>query len=541
MSVAATENSSTTNPETMEKVSKPQSVYETQTTEVGHEQATDTDNARKRNNDKPVVTLVIDTNPLIKGLSLDTIASKFVTIPEVYKELRSKAAKERYAQLDYQYGIDVMEPDAESISAVYAFAKRTGDFSTLALADLKVIALAFMLEKQANGMTNLKLAPGGNHPDVSDRKILDSARLAVGSRGKGTTGKEDEKKEAAAAAAAVELEKQMDRVLLGGSEQQEASEPAEILEIGSRENDEASSAVVQSVARDEFEVNSDEEPDSGGSDEPNTVQHDESSSTNDNSNNDDDGWQVAGRKPRKKQYIKRVDDFFNGSWITPTNVKKYQTANAMGMRQTQEKSDPAKVLDVACVTSDFAMQNVILGMGIHLVTPDGVSVNGLRTWVLRCHACFHLTSNMSKQFCPSCGHATLKRCSVSTGADGRLNVHLKSNYKYNLRGTIYSLPQAHGGPHKRTDIITRPDDKAYLRAMQYKKAREAKTGGGIGGSGSLMDPDFIPDLLLGSNSGNPKGHGVATDARGMPMVGRNSKNPNVVRRTGNRKKKNSKI
>ncbi|KAJ2849444.1 hypothetical protein GGI22_005534, partial [Coemansia erecta] len=166
MDIAATEVPSTTNPEAIDN--KPQITEETQPTE--------TEDARKRNNDKPVVTLVIDTNPLIKGLALDAIASNFVSIPEVYKELRSRAAKERYTQLDYQYGIKVMEPDAESISAVYAFAKKSGDFSVLALADLKVIALAFMLEKQANGMANLKLTPGGNRPEVSDKKLLDGAR-----------------------------------------------------------------------------------------------------------------------------------------------------------------------------------------------------------------------------------------------------------------------------------------------------------------------------------------------------------------------------
>ncbi|KAJ2859524.1 20S-pre-rRNA D-site endonuclease nob1 [Coemansia erecta] len=323
-------------------------------------------------------------------------------------------------------------------------------------------------------------------------------------------------------------------------------EPAVASEVTEGEGNDKESDVLQSAARDEFEVGSDEELDNGDDKVPAAIHRDEPSSTNDDDGNDDDdddgGWQVAGKQPKKKKHIKRVDDFFNGSWITPTNVKKYKAASAMGMRETQEESNTTTVLDVACVTSDFAMQNVILGMGLHLVTPDGVSVRGLRTWVMRCHACFHLTSDMGKQFCPACGHATLKRCSVSTGADGRLNVHLKANYRHNLRGTVYSLPQAHGGPHKRTDVITRPDDKAYLRAMKYKQTREAKSGGGIGGAGSLMDLDYVPDLLLGSNSGNnPKAYGVATDARGMPMVGRNSKNPNVVRRTGNRKKKNTKI
>ncbi|KAJ2374144.1 20S-pre-rRNA D-site endonuclease nob1 [Coemansia sp. RSA 2603] len=144
---------------------------------------------------------------------------------------------------------------------------------------------------------------------------------------------------------------------------------------------------------------------------------------------------------------------------------------------------------------------------------------------------------MNKQFCPSCGHATLKRCSVSTGSNGRLQVHLKTNYIYNLRGTIYSMPKARGGQHTTKDIITRADDKAYLRAMDYKKRVESRSNAGLSGSSSLMDPDFIPGLLTESLLSDRNGYGVATDARGMPMVTRNRKNPNANRRTGNRKNK----
>ncbi|KAJ2127421.1 20S-pre-rRNA D-site endonuclease nob1, partial [Coemansia sp. RSA 788] len=251
----------------------------------------------------------------------------------------------------------------------------------------------------------------------------------------------------------------------------------------------------------------------------------------------DDGWQVAGAKP-KRHIVPRVDEFFNGGWITPSNVKQRQAADAMGMKEARAQPT-LEPMRVACVTSDFAMQNVMLKMGINLVTPDGVLVRQLRTWVLRCHACSALTGDMERQFCASCGHATLRRCSVTTGHDGRLNVHLKANYRNNLRGTVYALPRAKGGKHTVRDVITREDDRAYVNAMRYKKRVDAKANKGMG-MHALDDPDFVPELLLGNQLSHANGYGVATDARGMPMVARNRRNPNVVRNTGNRKKKSQK-
>ncbi|KAJ2768172.1 20S-pre-rRNA D-site endonuclease nob1, partial [Coemansia nantahalensis] len=314
---------------------------------------------------KRVQTLVVDTNVFVKGLRVDHIADSFVTVPEVAQELRSKTARDQYEALAMKHEVKVMSADAESLQAVMGFAKRTGDFASLALADMKVLALAFMLEKQANGMRNLRLQPAGDNPDIADRKLLASAEIA-GSSSKGD--------------AQHGLEEKMGSLAL--------EEPAK------------DSAIVPSgetPAEDEGE------------------------------------WITA--KPKAKKTSKKADESFGGGWITPKNVKQQQAADTMGLRRVDARR--AARLAVACVTSDFAMQNLMLKMGIILVTCDGVKVDQLRTWVLRCHACAQLTGDTGRQFCGACGHPTLKRCAVSTGADGRLQVHLKANYRYNLRGTVY--------------------------------------------------------------------------------------------------------
>ena len=58
----------------------------------------------------------------------------------------------------------------------------------------------------------------------------------------------------------------------------------------------------------------------------------------------------------------------------------------------EESADEAAIQSsVASVTADFAMQNVILQMGLRLVAPNGMRIKQLSRWVLRCSACFKIT------------------------------------------------------------------------------------------------------------------------------------------------------
>ncbi|KAJ2648037.1 20S-pre-rRNA D-site endonuclease nob1 [Coemansia sp. RSA 1250] len=488
--------------------------------EVAVESNTPAQQPAESSSQKAVETLVLDTNLFIKGLPVSHISNRFVTVPDVVHELRSRASKDRYKEFELKYGMELIEPDGESIRAVGNFAKKTGDFASLAVADIKVIALAFMLEKQANGMKHLRLEPVKN-PDISNRELLRNARVA------GTEQKEEQLEDIEEQAERAERAEQGVEERAG----QDAEERAEQAEQGIVEQIEqlslGSTDGALPGANDELDVGSEEEEQEGQEEQEQEQEQEEGG---------DGGWQVA--KPRaKKKAPQHVDEFFNGGWITPSNVKKRQAADAMGMREAQVAPNK-EPLKVACVTSDFAMQNTMLKMGIRLVTPDGVAVHRLRTWVLRCHACFKLTGDMSRQFCASCGHPTLRRCSVSTGADGRLQVHLKANYRNNLRGTVFALPKPRGGKHRVDDVITREGERAYINAIRHKKRIDAKSNAGMSGAYMLDDPDYDP--LLSSPLSHGNGYGVATDARGMPMVGRNRRNPNVVRHTGNRKKKNRK-
>ena len=59
--------------------------------------------------------------------------------------------------------------------------------------------------------------------------------------------------------------------------------------------------------------------------------------------------------------------------------------------EESEEDTAAFQSSVASVTADFAMQNVILQMGLRLVAPNGMRIKQLSRWVLRCSACYKIT------------------------------------------------------------------------------------------------------------------------------------------------------
>ena len=85
-----------------------------------------------------------------------------------------------------------------------------------------------------------------------------------------------------------------------------------------------------------------------------------------------------------------------GEWITPSNAALHKS-RAMEMLPTTSGKSKAKteaIINVGCMTADFAMQNVLLQMGLNLVDVEGKRIKKLKTWVLRCHACFKYVSRV---------------------------------------------------------------------------------------------------------------------------------------------------
>jgi RNA-binding protein NOB1 len=79
-----------------------------------------------------------------------------------------------------------------------------------------------------------------------------------------------------------------------------------------------------------------------------------------------------------------------GEWITPGNVAlhKSRALHLLPDAAPTKGAKPTGPLGVGCMTADFAMQNVLLQMGLNLVSLEGKRIDRVKTWVLRCHACF---------------------------------------------------------------------------------------------------------------------------------------------------------
>jgi rRNA maturation endonuclease Nob1 len=67
-------------------------------------------------------------------------------------------------------------------------------------------------------------------------------------------------------------------------------------------------------------------------------------------------------------------------------VSRVESKSIRRRSDVTEKAGP--VMKSACMTGDYAMQNVALQMGLNLVSMEGGGVRHVKTWVLRCHGCF---------------------------------------------------------------------------------------------------------------------------------------------------------
>ncbi len=85
------------------------------------------------------------------------LAQNFWTIPEVLAEIRDQRARVNLETLPFE--LKTREPTDEDYRAVVAFSKKTGDFRSLSLVDLKVLALTYMLERESRGVTHLRTEP----------------------------------------------------------------------------------------------------------------------------------------------------------------------------------------------------------------------------------------------------------------------------------------------------------------------------------------------------------------------------------------------
>lgn len=165
------------------------------------------------------------------------------------------------------------------------------------------------------------------------------------------------------------------------------------------------------------------------------------------------GW--GGGNASTKSLAKDDDDG-EGEWITPENIAAVKN----GGRGNGEQFNGG----MACVTSDYAMQNTMMHLGVPIICTSGLRITELRLWLLRCISCYALVMDTTRQFCPDCGAGdTLFRVSYMVNEAGEKKLFINFKRKISKRGTIYNLPKPRGGKRgTNRNLVLREDQLAHV-------------------------------------------------------------------------------
>ncbi|KAF4978326.1 hypothetical protein FZEAL_5266 [Fusarium zealandicum] len=419
---------------------------------------------------KQIHSLVLDTGPLIKNdppaNTLRARAEHLYTLPVIISEIRDAATRARVETTLLPF-VTLRSPKPESVKVIRDFARRTGDLAVLSKPDIEVLALGYELECERNGGDwRLRKTPGQKGVNGKPNKPAAEGEDKTEGDAESKEQPEEPKESLETDKESMETDKQsLDTAVDNLSLEQPATEPST-----AQPTKQPAEPLTQESTQPQTEPTHGEKADE-------TIEAVEEASESDASDDE-------------------------GGWITPSNLKKHQAASS---GSAVPSAPVQKTLQAAVLTSDYAMQNVALRMNLNLLAPSLARITHLKNWVLRCHGCFTITKDMSKQFCPSCGQPTLNRTSCSTDEHGNFKVHLKRNFQWNNRGNVYSVPRpVHGSSNGRlpknaggkngwgNNLILAEDQKEFTRAADEQKRQRKK---------DIMDQDYLPDLLTGHRAG----------------------------------------
>lgn len=359
--------------------------------------------------------LVVDTAALVKYVPLWEYGEKLCSVPEVISEIRDKEARQRLEALPFP--ITMRQPQPHSIKFVNEFSKKTGDYASLSLADIKVLALTYELEVEVQG--------GSSHLNSEPHKIITEGAVTKAHQKKEFNNPPEQEEEEAEKCALREDTEADD------TQTHESPEPGE---------------EERNCTSQETEEDGDSKTDAAenkGEEESNENEEDK-----EDTDDDDDG----------------------GGWITCENIKKHKgKRNIFG--HVEEEVEEEKDVQVACITGDFSMQNVLKHIGLSVMGVDGRLIKQLKTYILRCHACFRTTSIMDKIFCPHCGNKTLKKVSVTLDPDGTQRIWINTKRPINKKGMKYSLPTPKGGKHGRNPILVADQREAKKSSSKMSRKK----------------------------------------------------------------------
>jgi RNA-binding protein NOB1 len=356
-------------------------------------------------NIRSVKYLVTDSNAFIKGAPLHEWTENVITVRDVIREIKDAKTRQQLQFLPYE--IIFREPSNDSIRHITEFSKKTGDYPSLSAADIKVMALAYQLECEE----------GKSH---------------------------------------------------GGNLRSEPSRTPQLLG-----KDRGNGDIVAAVTDDINSISlTDNSTDSDcHCDDSNGCQND-----NKNHNNDGDGCHGDGGhgdgchvddgdldNDGSDSDDGNGDDDDNG-WIHPDNLSVVCESLGGCIEQTIQYGTM-----VGCITSDYSMQNVLLQIGLNVVSIDGLLVKSLKVYSLQCKACYKICHKIGTVFCPHCGNRALIKVSVNVSSDGIVTYHSLSSKQFSRKGLRYSLPRPRGGRQPNITSLLSPSQKVTFRLPGKKE------------------------------------------------------------------------
>ena len=417
--------------------------------------------------EKAVHSIVLDAGPILRNdPSISTLLAKsdeLLTVPSILSEIKDQNARSR-VELTLRPFLNVRTPSTASIQVITEFAKKTGDYAVLSAPDIQVLSLAYEVECERNGGDwRLRKVPGQKR--INGPAPMRAERTAVENH---STDKD----------ATVEHPISCDSVVTTRPNADDMERLVDERNVPPHEPPLDAGILSAAGAIHQLKITGSDHPESSDFGVEGLEAVDESGAVSDGLGSDSSE---------------------SDGWITPSNLKRHLIKDA---GSATKHINPGTTLQVAVLTTDFAMQNVLLSMGLNLISPSMQQVRKVRTYILRCHACFQQTKDMTKQFCSRCGKPTLTRVPCSTSQNGKFTIHLKKNMQWNHRGDRFSIPKpvpgtAHGktGVSKRggkggwgQELILAEDQKEYVRAVQGQ-SRVKKL--------DLMDQDRLPGILTG--------------------------------------------
>ncbi|EFO63747.1 Nin one binding protein-like protein [Giardia lamblia P15] len=322
--------------------------------------------------------------------------------------------------------ITVSVPSKVSIGRVRAFARATGDLTSLSEEDIEVIALALDLDVTAHGNDNhIRLEPSFRDPTAlrvftNEKHVASTAPL--GSHG--------------------DNKQYRDRY----GQQNQRARVGEV----TQEMEQKYAAYKQSLFEDDvMQLLRDNRP----------ALADQATANNVVGEENPNEWIDVALKPPKNfrgqeiGYTRptileaRVQDAIiqgptsqhgasvtaedegEGDWVTSETLMEDTLAT---LKETKD------AVPVAICTADYSMQNVVMQMNLRLVSPQGV-IKEIKRYAGKCSACLAISPILASPFCKKCGNKTMMKVAMYIKEDGTATFSTGVKH-FNLHGTIFSLP-----------------------------------------------------------------------------------------------------